>query len=84
VVRRSGGSRDASCSRSAVSSGEPAGCTIAEPWKVMVAGGMGRTSDMIPPRRTGTVTATRAPAAMCLAFQLSTAVAKHIRRPTVL
>jgi hypothetical protein len=34
-----------------------------------VAGGMGATSDKIPPRRTGTVTATRPSAATCLAFR---------------
>jgi len=35
---------------------------------------------MIPPRRTGTVTATRLWAAMCLAFQLPAATTTNIRR----
>jgi hypothetical protein len=53
-------------------------------WKLTVAGGMGATNDRIPPRRTGTVTATRRLAAMCLAFQLSGATATYSRRPTAL
>ena len=52
-------------------------------WKLIVAGGMGARSDSGPPRRTGTVTATSPPAAMCWAFQLSTAVATYIRRPSI-
>jgi hypothetical protein len=50
----------------------------------MVAGGIGATNDRIPPRRTGTVTATRRLAPMCLAFQLSGATATYSRPPTVL
>jgi hypothetical protein len=50
----------------------------------MVAGGMGVTSDSGPPRRTGTVTATRPVAATCLAFQLSGATATYSRRPMAL
>src|SRR6266536_1492761 len=53
-------------------------------WKLPVAGGIGATNDRIPPRRTGTVTATCRLAAMCLAFQLSGATATYSRRPTVL
>jgi hypothetical protein len=37
---------------------------------------------MMPPRRTGTVTAIRPFVAMCLAFQLSAAVTTNIRRST--
>jgi hypothetical protein len=55
-------------------------CTAADAWKLIVAGGMGSSSDMIPPRRTGTVTATRLWAAMCLAFQLPAATTTNIRR----
>ena len=65
-------------------SAESAACTIAVPWKLMVAGGIGVTSDRSPPRRTGTVTATRPLAATCLAFRLSGAVAMYSRRPIVL
>ena len=50
----------------------------------MVAGGMGATSDKIPPRRTGTVTATRLSAATCRAFQLPGATATTSLRPLVL
>jgi hypothetical protein len=64
--------------------GEPAGCTIAAPWKLMVAGGIGASSDSSPPRRTGTVTATRPLAATCLAFQLLGATATYSRRPMAL
>src|SRR5437773_2343797 len=52
--RRSGGSRDSSCFASDPSLTEPAGCAIAVAWKLMVAGGMGRTRARMPPRRTGT------------------------------
>ena len=83
-VRRSAGSRDPSSFNSDRTWGEPAGCTIAAPWKLIVAGGIGARRDRIPPRRTGTVTATRRLAAMCLAFQLSGATATYSRRPTVL
>jgi hypothetical protein len=65
-------------------SAEPAGWSIAVPWKLMVAGGIGATSERIPPRRTGTVTATCRPTTMCLAFQLSGATATYSRRPTAL
>jgi hypothetical protein len=41
----------------------------------MVAGGIGVANDNNPPRRTGTVTATRPFAATCFAFQLSGATA---------
>jgi len=50
----------------------------------MVAGGIGATSDKIPPRRTGTVTATRPSAATCWAFQLPGATATTSLRPTTL
>ena len=83
-VRRSAGSRDPSSFTSGRSCGEPAGWTIAVPWKLIVAGGIGARRDRIPPRRTGTVTATRRLAAMCLAFQLSGATATYSRRPMVL
>src|SRR6266540_1116480 len=83
-ARRSAGSRDASSFDSERASCEPAGWTIAVAWKLMVAGGIGATNDRIPPRRTGTVTATRRLAATCLAFQLSGATATYSRRPTVL
>src|SRR5215469_7641540 len=45
---------------------------------------MGATSDKIPPRRTGTVTATRPSAATCRAFQLSGATAMTSFRPMTL
>src|SRR6266540_6497238 len=83
-ARRSFGIREASSPRRERASGEPAGCTIAAPWKLIVAGGIGATSDSSPPRRTGTVTATRPLAATCLAFQLSGATATYSRRPIVL
>ena len=83
-ARRSGGSKDASSFKSELTSDESDWCTIAVPWKLMVAGGMGKTSETIPPRRTGTATATRPLAAMCLAFQLSGATATYSRRPMVL
>ena len=66
-ARRFAGTRDPNSSSSERARGDPAGCTTAVPWKLMVAGGMGATSDKIPPRRTGTVTATRPSAAMCRA-----------------
>ena len=50
----------------------------------MVAGGIGTNSESIPPRRTGTVTATRPLAAMCLAFQLSGATATYSPPPAAL
>jgi hypothetical protein len=81
VACRSGGSSDASCSGTARSATGPAGWTTAVPWKLTVAGGMGKISDSRPPRRTGTVTATRPLAAMCLAFQLSEATATYSRPP---
>src|SRR6266508_5713004 len=83
-ARRSAGSSDASSLDSEPTSSEPAGWTIAVAWKLTVAGGIGATNDRIPPRRTGTVTATRRLAAMCLAFQLSRATATYSRRPMVL
>src|SRR5262249_58966604 len=64
--------------------GERAGGTPAVPWKLMVAGGIGATSDKIPPRRTSTVTATRPSAATCRAFQLPGATATTSLRPVVL
>src|SRR6266542_4189161 len=78
------GMREPSSFKTERTFGEPAGCTIADVWKLTVAGGMGRTSDRIPPRRTGTVTATRPLAATCFAFQLSGATATYSRRPTLL
>jgi hypothetical protein len=63
------GTRDPSSFSSERACGDLAGCTTAVPWELIVAGGMGATSDKIPPRRTGTVTATRPSAATCLAFQ---------------
>jgi hypothetical protein len=83
-ARRSGDSSDASSSVSDRAAGESAGWTIAAPWKLMVAGGIGATSDRIPLRRTGTVIANRGLAAICLAFQLSAPTATHSRRPMVL
>src|SRR6266511_2937073 len=83
-VRRSGGSRDPSSLRRERTCADPAWCRIAVAWKLMVAGGMGPTSDRIPPRRTRTVTATRPRAATCFAFQLSGATATYNRLPTVL
>jgi hypothetical protein len=80
----SAGSRDASSLRSERTCAEPAGCTIAVAWKLTVAGGMGRTSDSAPPRRTGTVTATRPLAATCFAFQPSGATAMYSRWSTLL
>ena len=77
---RASGSNDASSLSSGGSCGESAGWTIAAPWKLTVAGGIGSTSDRTPPRRTGTVTATRPLPAICLAFQLSGPVAMHSRR----
>ena len=60
-------------------------CTTTVPWKLlMVAGGIGATSDKIPPRRTGTVTATRPSAATWRAFQLPGATATTILRPLAL
>ena len=41
-----------------LTSSEPAGWTVAVARNVMVAGGIGISSDRMPPRRTGTVTAT--------------------------
>ena len=81
-ARRSCGSSDAGSFSSGRTRGESARCTPAAAWKLTVAGGIGSTSDSSPPRRTGTVTATRPPAAMCLAFQLPGAVAMYSRRPT--
>ena len=80
-ARRSSGSSDASSFSTERTCGESAGWTIAVAWKLMVAGGIGVTNDRSPPRRTGTVTATRPLAATCLAFQLSGAVAMYSRRP---
>lgn len=82
VVRRSGGSKSPSSSSAERASGEPAGCTIADPWKLTVSGGIGATNDNKPPRRTGTVTETFRVAAMCFAFQLRSATATYSRRPT--
>jgi hypothetical protein len=65
-------------------SGEPAGWTIADPWKLTVAGGIGTRRDKTPPRWTGTVTETRLLAATCLAFQPFGDTAAYHRRPTVL
>src|SRR5258706_3186997 len=50
----------------------------------MAAGGIGATSDKIPPRRTSTVTATRPSTAMCWAFQLPGATATNSLRPLAL
>ncbi|GAB3888455.1 hypothetical protein GCM10029964_056130 [Kibdelosporangium lantanae] len=50
---------------------------MAVPWKLIVAGGIGASKDSTPPRRTGTVTATRPSAAMYLAFQLSAPTATY-------
>jgi hypothetical protein len=80
-ARRAAGSRDASLSGASEAPTGPAGWTIAVPWKLTVAGGMGKSSDSRPPRRTGTVTDTRPPSAMCRAFQLSGATAAYSRRP---
>ena len=80
-VRRSTGIREPSSFNNERTWGAPAGCTLVAPWKLIVAGGIGATSDSSPPRRTGTVTATRPLAAMCLAFQLSGATATYSRRP---
>ena len=44
---------------------------------------MGKISDNRPPRLTGTVTATRPLAAICLAFQLSEATTTYSRCPAV-
>src|SRR5262249_32159731 len=71
--RRSAGNRDVSCAGTAPEAIGPAGRTIAAAWKLIVAGGMGSSSDSRPPRLTGTVTATCPLAAICLAFQLSAA-----------
>src|SRR6476469_6884854 len=49
----------------------------------MVAGGIGTTSARIPPRRTGTVTATSCPVAIARAFHPSGATATYIRRSTM-
>src|SRR5215218_4058988 len=84
AVRRSFGISDASSLRSERASGEPAACTTAAPWKLIVAGGIGATSDSSPPRRTSTVTATRPLAATCLAFHQTGATATNNRRPRVL
>jgi hypothetical protein len=83
-VCRSAGIREPSSCKSERTCGEPAGCTVAVAWKLTVAGGIGATNDKIPPRRTGTVTATRRLAAMCLAFQLSGATATYNRPRLVL
>src|SRR6266511_3419341 len=58
-ARRSGGTNLNSSFTSGRISGESAAWTIAAPWKLTVAGGIGATSDNTPPRRTITVTATR-------------------------
>jgi len=79
-ARLSTGSNDASSFKTEVTSGESAWYAVAARWKLMVAGGMGKTSERIPPRRTGTTTATRPLAAMCLAFQLSGATARPAAR----
>jgi hypothetical protein len=82
-ARRTAGSRAASSSGASDAPTGPAGWTIAVPWKLTVAGGMGNSNDSRPPRRTGTVTDTRPLAAMCLAFQLPGATATYSRRPAV-
>src|SRR5215472_5673915 len=82
-ARRAGGSRDASSSGAPEAPTGPAGWTTAVPWKLTVAGGIGKSSDSRPPRRTGTVTDARPLAAMCRAFQLSGATATYSRRPAV-
>ena len=46
-----------SCFGTARASTGPTGWTIAVPWKLTAVGGMGKSSDNRPPRRTGTVTA---------------------------
>src|SRR6476661_6029024 len=81
-ARRSAGTRDASAPGSTSNPGAPDGYTVAVAWKLTVAGGMGSRSARTPPRRTGTVTATRPLAAMWRAFQLSRATATYSRRPT--
>src|SRR5918993_4832726 len=48
-VRRSTGIRDPSSFNSEPTWGALAGCTIAWAWKLMVAGGIGATSDSSPP-----------------------------------
>ncbi len=83
-MRLSAGTTDASSFQADRTCGDSAGCTVAAAWKLMVAGGMGVRSDRRPPRRTGTVTATRPFAATCLAFQLSGATATYSRRPMAL
>ena len=79
-ARRAAGSRDDSSSGAAEAPTGPAGWTIAVPWKLTVAGGIGKSSDSRPPRRTGTVTDTRPLSVMCLAFQLPGAIATYSRR----
>src|SRR5215470_9289871 len=83
-ARRSAGISEPSASRADRAREDPAGYTIAVPGKLIVAGGMGATSDRIPPLRTSTVTVTRRFAAMCLAFQLSGATATAMRLPATL
>ena len=61
-------------------SSEPAGWTVALAWKVMVAGGMGTSIERMPPRRTGTVTATSWPVTTWRAFHPSAATATYMRR----
>ena len=82
--RRLAGTRDPSSSSIDRARGDPAVCTTAVPWKLMVAGRIGATSDKIPPRRTGTATATRPSAATCRAFQLPGATATTSLWPLVL
>src|SRR5262245_15059754 len=82
--RRSCGISEPSASRTDRACEEPAGCRIAVAGKLIVAGGIGATSDRIPPLRTSTVTATRRVAAMCLAVQLSGATATTMRLPATL
>ena len=67
----------------AVTSSEPAGWTVAVARNVIVAGGMGISIARIPPRRTGTVTATSWPVSIWRAFQPSVATARY-RRPSTI
>jgi hypothetical protein len=82
-ARRSACRSDANSFGSEPTSNEPAGWTTAVAWKLTVAGGIGAANDRIPPGAPARVTATRRPATMCLAFQLSGATATYSRRPTV-
>src|SRR5678815_3052588 len=77
AARRSFGRSDRSFFDTVLRSSEPAGCAITRAWKLIVAGGIGSTSDRGPPRRTGIVTATSWPSAIWRAFQPSGATATY-------